>query len=242
MQAQCMHPSFQVLPLVSYLRLMTRGYRARAKRQNDQTGRRSGRLSNPPTGAKERSGPQAGRLGGPQPAAGILARDAHLVPACVWASSFSINGDVACGTTTGGMVALKDLIAGEDAPVVAHLKRVGTVIVDHHNAPAFSLRWFTDKRPAWPHAKPIRRQRHAARQKRRCRPPPWPPAWGRLHTATTTAAASATRPGPVVCWACAQRAGCITTFNGSANDERIISNQLRSVQGLLRRDPSVAVK
>ena len=66
----------------------------------------------------------------------------------VWASSFSINGDVAGGATTGGIEALKDLIATEDPPVVARLKRAGAVIVARNNGPAFSLRGSTDKQPA----------------------------------------------------------------------------------------------
>ena len=46
----------------------------------------------------------------------------------------------------------------------------------------------------------------------------------------------------MVWWTCAQPAGRIAAFNGSAKDERIISNPLMSVQGPLTRDASVAVK
>ena len=45
--------------------------------------------------------------------------------------------------TTNGLVTQKDLIATEDNPVVANLRRAGAVIVGRTNTPAFSLRWFT---------------------------------------------------------------------------------------------------
>jgi amidase len=55
-----------------------------------------------------------------------------------------INVDQAGCATTNGIVALKDLVAETDAPVVANLKRAGAVIVGRSNTPSFSLRWFTD--------------------------------------------------------------------------------------------------
>lgn len=45
--------------------------------------------------------------------------------------------------TTNGLRIQKDLIATEDNPVVASLRRAGAVIVGRTNTPAFSLRWFT---------------------------------------------------------------------------------------------------
>lgn len=45
--------------------------------------------------------------------------------------------------TTNGLITQKDLIATEDNPVVANLRRAGAVIVGRTNTPAFSLRWFT---------------------------------------------------------------------------------------------------
>lgn len=45
--------------------------------------------------------------------------------------------------TTNGLVTQKDLIATEDNPVVANLRRAGAIIVGRTNTPAFSLRWFT---------------------------------------------------------------------------------------------------
>ncbi len=46
--------------------------------------------------------------------------------------------------TTNGLRLQKDLVASEDNPVVANLKKAGAVIVGRTNTPAFSLRWFTN--------------------------------------------------------------------------------------------------
>lgn len=45
--------------------------------------------------------------------------------------------------TTNGLQTQANLIATEDNPVVANLRRAGAVIVGRTNTPAFSLRWFT---------------------------------------------------------------------------------------------------
>jgi amidase len=55
-----------------------------------------------------------------------------------------INVDQAGLPTDNGVVPLKDLIAKEDSPVVANLKHAGAIIVGRTNAPAFSMRIFTD--------------------------------------------------------------------------------------------------
>lgn len=44
--------------------------------------------------------------------------------------------------TTNGLRIQKDLIAAQDNPVVANLRKAGAVIVGRTNTPAFSLRWF----------------------------------------------------------------------------------------------------
>lgn len=44
--------------------------------------------------------------------------------------------------TTNGIRIQKDLIAAEDNPVVANLRKAGAVIIGRTNTPAFSLRWF----------------------------------------------------------------------------------------------------
>ncbi len=57
--------------------------------------------------------------------------------------TIKVNVDQAGQATTNGLVTQKDLIADQDNPVVASLRRAGAVIVGRSNTPAFSLRWFT---------------------------------------------------------------------------------------------------
>jgi len=54
-----------------------------------------------------------------------------------------VNVDQTGFATTNGLRIQRDLIADEDNPVVANLKKAGAVIVGRTNTPAFSLRWFT---------------------------------------------------------------------------------------------------
>lgn len=54
-----------------------------------------------------------------------------------------VNVDQKGFATTNGLRIQQDLMATEDNPVVANLKRAGAVIVGRTNTPAFSLRWFT---------------------------------------------------------------------------------------------------
>ena len=55
-----------------------------------------------------------------------------------------INVDQQGLPTDNGVIPLKDLIAQEDSPVVANLKHAGAIIVGRTNAPAFSMRIFSD--------------------------------------------------------------------------------------------------
>lgn len=63
----------------------------------------------------------------------------HGVPVTV-----KVNVDMAGYATSNGVVAFKELVARDDSPVVANLRKAGAVIVGRTNAPAFSYRWFTD--------------------------------------------------------------------------------------------------
>ncbi|MGI9421743.1 MAG: amidase family protein [Hyphomicrobiaceae bacterium] len=54
-----------------------------------------------------------------------------------------VNIDQAGYATTNGLRLQADLIAEQDSPVVAALRRAGAVIIGRTNTPAFSLRWFT---------------------------------------------------------------------------------------------------
>ncbi|WP_374646903.1 amidase [Tabrizicola sp.] len=54
-----------------------------------------------------------------------------------------VNIDQQGQATTNGLRIQKDLIASEDSPPVANLRRAGAIIIGRTNTPAFSLRWFT---------------------------------------------------------------------------------------------------
>jgi hypothetical protein len=69
--------------------------------------------------------------------------------------------------TTNGVVAFKDLIATEDSPVVANLRRAGAVIIGRTNTPAFSVRWFTDNALHGARSTPGRRPTRRRVQRRR---------------------------------------------------------------------------
>jgi amidase len=62
-----------------------------------------------------------------------------------------VNTDQVGYPTDNGVVAYRDMIASEDSPVVANLKRAGAVIVGRTNTPAFSMRLFAPE-PARPGA------------------------------------------------------------------------------------------
>lgn len=153
----------------------------------------------------------------------------HGVPVTI-----KVNIDTAGRPTTGGIVALKDLVAAEDAPVTANLRRAGAIVVGRSNTPAFSLRWFTDNDL---HGRTLN---------------PFDPAVTPGGSSGGAAAAVALGMGAIAhgndyggsirhpAWACGvvglrPTAGRVPAFNASAKDERIVSNQLMSVQGPLTR-------
>jgi amidase len=55
-----------------------------------------------------------------------------------------INTDQKGQATSGGVTAFANLIAEEDSPSIANLRRAGAIIIGRTNAPEFSWRWFTD--------------------------------------------------------------------------------------------------
>jgi len=57
-----------------------------------------------------------------------------------------INADQAGYATSNGLTMQRDLMAATSNPVVDNLRRAGAVLLGRTNAPAFSLRWFTDNR------------------------------------------------------------------------------------------------
>jgi len=57
--------------------------------------------------------------------------------------TIKVNVDQQGFATTNGLRIQQDLVATEDNPVVANMKKAGAVIIGRTNTPAFSLRWFT---------------------------------------------------------------------------------------------------
>jgi len=55
-----------------------------------------------------------------------------------------INTDQKGCATTNGVAAFASLIAHEDSPSIANLRRAGAIAIGRTNAPEFSWRWFTD--------------------------------------------------------------------------------------------------
>lgn len=55
-----------------------------------------------------------------------------------------INTDQAGLPTDNGIAAAANLIADQDSPVIANLRRAGAIVIGRTNAPVFSMRWFTD--------------------------------------------------------------------------------------------------
>ena len=73
------------------------------------------------------------------PAEQRAARPLHGLPITV-----KENIDVAGSATTSGIVSRKDLMPETDAPVIAHLKAAGAIVIGRTNMPDFGLRWHTD--------------------------------------------------------------------------------------------------
>ena len=63
----------------------------------------------------------------------------HGVP-----TTTKVNVDQRGCATTNGVVEFRNVMATEDSPVVANLRKAGAIIVGRTNTPAFSHRWFTD--------------------------------------------------------------------------------------------------
>jgi amidase len=72
------------------------------------------------------------------------ARGAALGPLHGVPVTTKINTDQKGHPTDHGVIAFKDQIAAEDAPVVANLRSAGAIFIGRTNAPAFSMRGFSE--------------------------------------------------------------------------------------------------
>jgi len=71
-----------------------------------------------------------------------VARGDRLPPLAGVPITIKVNVDQKGFATTNGLRIQKDLVADEDNPVVANLRKAGAVIIGRTNTPAFSLHWF----------------------------------------------------------------------------------------------------
>ena len=71
--------------------------------------------------------------------AGAACGPLHGVPVTV-----KVNTDMAGEPTDNGVVAYKDLVASEDAPVVSNLLKAGAIVIGRTNTPCYSMRWLTN--------------------------------------------------------------------------------------------------
>lgn len=152
----------------------------------------------------------------------------HGVPVTV-----KINVDVAGDATTDGVEGFKNNIASTDSALVKSMRDAGAIIVGRNNAPAFSLRWFTDNSF---HGRTLN---------------PFNPAVTPGGSSGGAAAATALGMGAIAhgndyggsirypAWACGvvglrTTVGRVPSYKASAPN-RIMTNQLMSVQGPLTR-------
>jgi len=152
----------------------------------------------------------------------------HGVPVTI-----KINIDVKGEPTTDGVAAFKDNMATSHSPLVQSMLNAGAILVGRNNAPAFSLRWFSDN--AF-HGRTLN---------------PFNPGVTPGGSSGGAAAATAMGMGAIAhgndyggsvrypAWACGvvglrTSVGRIPSYKESAPN-RIISNQQMSVQGPLTR-------
>jgi amidase len=153
----------------------------------------------------------------------------HGVPVTV-----KVNVDMAGYPTTNGVAAFANLIAPEDSPVVANLRKAGAIIIGRSNAPAFSYRWFTDNDL---YGRTLN---------------PWHPGLTPGGSSGGAAAAVATGIGPIAhgndlggsirypAYACGvaglrPTSGRVPAYNPTQTQDRTLAVQLASVQGPLAR-------
>ncbi len=144
-----------------------------------------------------------------------------------------VNIDQAGQATTNGLRIQSGLIATQDSPPVANLRRAGAVIVGRTNTPAFSLRWFTrnslhgaTKNPAFPALTPGGSSGGAAAAV----------AAGLGPLAHGTDIAGSIRYPAYACGIHGLRPGLgtVPAFNATAGD-RLIGGQLMATSGPLAR-------
>ncbi len=163
------------------------------------------------------------------------AKGARLGPMHGVPVTIKVNVDVKGHAATNGIVALRDNIAKENAPVVDNLRAAGAIVVGRSNTPAFSYRWFTDNDL---HGRTLN---------------PWDHGTTPGGSSGGAAAATATGMGAVghgndiggsvryPAYACGiaglrPTVGRIPAYNSTMSEDRGLSSQMMSVQGPLARN------
>jgi amidase len=121
-------------------------------------------------------------------------------------ATIKVNADQAGYATTNGLRLQKDLIAQEDSPVVANLRKAGAVILGRTNTPAFSLRWFT-RNSLHGHTKNPRDASITPGGSSGGAAAAVAPGSAPSRMARISAAPSAIRPMPAACTGCGRRSG-----------------------------------
>lgn len=164
----------------------------------------------------------------------LVASGAPLGPLHGVPVTIKVNVDQSGHATTNGAIPFRDCIATEDAPVVAHWRRAGAIIVGRTNTATYSSRWFTDNAV---HGRTLN---------------PWNAQVTPGGSSGGAAAAVASGMGALAhgndiggsirypAYACGvaglrPTSGRIPAFNPSSSAERSITPQLMSVQGPLAR-------
>lgn len=144
-----------------------------------------------------------------------------------------VNIDQAGFATTNGLRIQENLVAQQDSPPVANLRRAGAILVGRTNTPAFSLRWFTrnalhgaTKNPSFPGLTPGGSSGGAAAAA----------AAGLGSIAHGTDIAGSIRYPAHACGIHGLRPGLgrVPAFNATAGD-RLIGGQLMATSGPLAR-------
>lgn len=163
-------------------------------------------------------------------ASGVALGALHGVPVTI-----KENVDQAGQATPNGVVADRNLVAQDDSPVVANLRKAGAIIIGRSNTPEFSYRWFTDN--------PLRGLTKN----------PWSDAHTPGGSSGGAAAAVALGIGAIAhgndlggslrypAYACGVATirpslGRVAAFNATAPEERPPSVQLMSAQGPIARE------
>ena len=150
--------------------------------------------------------------------------------------TIKVNVDQTGHATTNGLQIQSDLIATDDSPPVANLRRAGAVIIGRSNTPAFSLRWFTRNslhgatlNPGFPGLTPGGSSGGAAAAV----------ASGMGAIGHGTDIAGSIRYPAYACGIHGLRPGlgCVPAFNATAGD-RLIGGQLMATSGPLARSAS----